>query len=287
MDGLIADVSIPNGLFSDIDLFVYVRVHVDGSQANAEPELVIGSGGESVPLRDRSLLRLSVNSGRRVSIFTATRNGDKLCTWQPSVRIAKLGSFPSGARLRDIAEMMYRNVGDPILLTTGGETVRQDDSFTIDGASMAVLSFSRYFVVLQDPEPRLGMRTIRWRGYQATLRFIAVRLQLSRNRSKAKLIVTVSGLDNLTRDVGLALLNFDRGTFRLRCWDTTRDLAGLGTDRPDMRHRIISRRQVHGGNWQGACSVIGSTEIPGLPMVEARVLELPPRHPLVSPLPRW
>jgi hypothetical protein len=89
----------------------------------------------------------------------------------------------------------FRTAGDPILLQVGGNLARESGEFSIDGVPMTVLARNACQVVLLDPHPAAGLRTVESRGYSISLPFIVLRLDV--DAARATLKITVLGRDQV------------------------------------------------------------------------------------------
>ena len=150
-------------------LFVEVS-GLDGS--GGQRELPLSSTRESVPLRDGAALHVVHQPGERLIFSLANLNGKKLCSWEPSVIF-------TNKRARDfhgfaLTDTIFRNTEEPVWLSFGHEFSDGLRKFSIDGLPARVLMESPYFVILRDPNPIPGVRTLETEGQTATLRFVTV-----------------------------------------------------------------------------------------------------------------
>jgi hypothetical protein len=219
-------VTIPNTLYPFEPTTAYLQ-----TTGSLEGGLRLESGASRVAIADGAPLRLTPQRNQRLSISLTGADGQPLCTWIPRVATAKRGpsdtvdgfaptTFPSHARLTHTG---FLNCGDPILLGIGGRLASESAEFTIDGHPMTVLARSSSQVVLHDPHPALGMRTIESRGDAVTIPMLdlQVRMREEDRGGRASLEITVTGRDRISIPTlprpRLLLYSFDPGQLKVRC----------------------------------------------------------------------
>jgi hypothetical protein len=277
-------------LYSDFPT-VFLEVS-NGESADVRQEMFIESGGEKAILTNGSALHLAPGSGERIIVSLTTRDGQHLCSWQPSLvlRNAHAPSAPDG--FNPAAAGWFHKTGDPILLRVGGDQSRE---FRIDGLPAMVLARTPWEVILRDPRPMPGPRTVESQGYAITLRFIDIELHLSKPSSngRATLAIKVPKLDLWGRPQYppfpyraegsttplLTLINFNQDAISLLCGKSYSHPLGLDFD--ETRQIRITEDKIRNGVFTFNCPV--RVRKPGLTMIEVGVYEPPPYHPPEHP----
>jgi len=281
-----ADLTIAQYPRAEELLSVYVRRGANSPAIEPAEELVISSEDNTVPFREGSVLHILPHAGKRLPSFEVSRRGTVLCSWRPGTDVSRIKAvFLPLDRLRDIEQRMYRETGEPITLLIPGAGLSGEDVFLIGGAAMPVLSFSPSMIVLRDPDPHVGLRTIASRDFEISLRFFEVALRLSNGRPKTRLMVKIAGLDHPTRHLHLMLQNLDRGSTRLQCWKSGRNQ--WGRDAVEVRSLQLSPSDVHNGAVERACQVTILQEGSALADIRVVLLELTPSPRVKVPLPHW
>jgi hypothetical protein len=216
--------TLPHVLYRADPSVVYMQL----SGSDFPRGLSLESGGEKVRIEDGAALHLSPQRNVRLSFSVMGKDGRALCAWATNVATAA-GSPPfvrEGFRSRrhpDRTHDDFRNAGDPIFLAVGGRLASESGEFFVDGLPATVLARNACQVILQDPRPVPGMRTIESRGFSVTLPFVVVELKLAGAGSagRATLEIRVLGRDRIamrTLPVArLALFNFDPDKLKVLC----------------------------------------------------------------------
>ena len=262
-------VTLPWQLFRRDVVTVFPEVSGDLPQ-----RLFLETGGEKVAVENGAALHIFPKVGERVILSLATADGRPLCTWQPPVRVAAHGPPQVEEGFRQFAHELFRNAGEPIRLEVGGKLAGGSAPFRIDGLPAAVIARTGWEVVLRDPLPATGLRTVESQGYSITLPFVEVQLQLpkpSRN-GRGTLGIKVLGYD-LVKTPGFLpevfLINNSERTMSVNCGKSYRS----DPEWPDGR--FISLARQTDGEATALCKVRFHGD--GQVSLEARVTE---RHPI-------
>lgn len=274
-----ATVTLPTQIVTSHFPTVFLEV------AGGDPaELFMEGGGVRVPLRHGAAMRLAPKAAERILFTLADGDGRVLCTWPPSFRHVGRQGLQRAPVFSGVSAWFFRNVGDPIMLSIGTDESRE---FRIGGIPAMVLSWTPWEVILRDPEPTVGSRTVNSQDAQITLRFIDVRVEISKPspRGKATLTVTVPKLDlwgtrlwplhpadNSTQPA-FFIFNFHPEVLTLRCGYHHRvdDL-----DRDEGRLVRITEDHVHNGRFTYACPVTMHQQ--GKVEIDTSFEESRPRH---------
>jgi len=200
-------------------------------------ELLLESNGEKAPIRDGAGLHLSPKRNKRLTFSITSTDGKSLCEWAASVGTSKFDPpvIPEGFGPRSDLSFQrtiprvttkmqgFRNAGDPILLQVGGELASETARFSMDGFPARVLARNAGQVILEDPHPAAGMRTIKSRGYAISIPVIVLEMKLLNSTSPGptSIEVNVLGRDRIdlpalpTRH--LSLTNFDPSALQVLC----------------------------------------------------------------------
>ena len=177
------------------------------------------------------------------------------------------------------ADWFFTNTGSPICLQVGGKLATGSGVFRIDGLPAVVLARTSWAVILRDPRPMAGLRTVESQGYSITIPFIDVQLKLRKPSSSGHnaLDIRVYGGDLLVFPVVLAVYNFNRQTVNLRCGKSYRD----GRDLDEIRWIHLAREKT--GVFTATCKVHFRQE--GHVNLDAKVYQHPPFITLRRPFP--
>jgi hypothetical protein len=240
--GAVASLTLPHGLFFSDLAVVYMQV-----SGSVPKEVRLDSGGEVVEIKDGAALHLFPRRsprlvfGKRLIFAVIDEGGRHLCEWATNIETAKRdapfvreGFEPATpTRQTGLFKMQsFYNAGDPIFLRVGGTLASEDAEFSIDGRSTTVLARNAFQLILSDPHPAAGMRTIESRGRSITLPFIILKLQIVPLRpGPAMLQVDVSGREQLDLPAmpvwRLGLYNPDPGRLQLLCGKPGEDIIPI------------------------------------------------------------
>lgn len=274
--------TLPYVLYRSNPSLVYMQV----SGSDLPNGLLLESGGERVRIEDGAALRLSPERNKRLTFAVVDRSGQHLCEWVTKVGTSKSNppAIPEGfssraamsVRSRGFKLQGFQTAGDPILLQVGGNLARESGEFSIDGAPMTVLARNACQVVLLDPHPAAGLRTIESRGYSISLPFVFLRLDF--NAARATLKITVLGRDRIPlpelSSHRVSLYNYSPAGLELSC------SGPLGHGDPTM----VSLART-GAELSASCRV--RILKPGPINIDGLFTEFsgPPRIPLLAPTP--
>lgn len=195
---------------------------LDGSDAH--PQLTLSSPTESVPLRDGVALHVVHQPGQRLIFSLATIDGKKLCSWEPYVLFRKNRGRNIHGFAALITDGICRTTGEPVWIAFGDESPNGRRKFSIGGLPARMLMESSTFVILRDPDPMPGSRTVATEGETATLRFVNIKMDMQPTSDGANLEIHVRGIPNeidwrpFTRvDPLLILTNLNSSAARLNC----------------------------------------------------------------------
>jgi hypothetical protein len=156
----------------------------------------------------------------------------------------------------DHAHSGFRNAGDPILLRVGGKLAREGTEFKIDGLPMPILARTSWQVILRDPNPQPGFRTITSQRYSAEIPFISLQfiLQATSSPRRGTLDIKVSG----RKDVNLAALpdhklwlyNYSPERLALQCGKEFRP-----DDQERIDIRLVNLARNNAGDFVASCKV--------------------------------
>ena len=280
-----ASVTLPAIVFRSDPPIVFLEVTGEGASG-----FRMGTGGVTVPLEDGAALHPSPKAGERVIFTLSTADGQTLCSWQPAFwRGWSTGPPPQRPEAFSRVDAGFlRKVGDPIALWVAAADGRE---FAIAGVPAMVLARGGSEVILRDPRPMAGRRTVESKGYQIELRFIEVEMRFSKPSSngRATLTVRVPKIDlwgghlfalhpwemEGSTLADLTLANYSGDTVSLLC----KGVHGsnlLGTDADDYRQLRITRNKIRDGDFQDTCSV--RFKKPGAVDIDLLFYETPPYH---------
>jgi hypothetical protein len=202
LEGITARLTVPNYLTALDPL--RVRLEVSGL---VQDELVLRSAYRSVPVRDGATLQVTRRPNERLIFSIATRDGRTLCSWEPRVLVPrKAYRVRNGFAL--LNEHWVRIAGDPIYILIGHDVDADSGDFRIDGLPATILAETPKEVILRDPRPVSGERTVEspW-GQRIRLRFFNVAMSLQSTPRGETFMVHATGI--ALRRAGQLLLRND------------------------------------------------------------------------------
>lgn len=239
-DATIVTVTIPRFLERSQPLTVSLEV-----AGPPQAGIFIESLGKRVAVTDGAVLALQPQHGVRIDFSLVNSDGSELCKWNP-LTDAPRGNprGPSGI------PPYYFRVGDPLALRVPEDA----EEFRIGGVLAKVLARSPALVILRDPQPAIGSRTVSAKSYSTQLRFITIDKQLTKGRSQGRYVfgVRIRGLDKLGDHPGLGLINFTPDVAQLQC-----GIPGRHRD-PDFEQGVLipfHASDVHKGEFAAGCAV--------------------------------
>jgi hypothetical protein len=272
---------------------------------NSVAPLFLESGSQRIAVEDGGALHLQPMAGERLSFRLTDGEGVSLCIWQPGIKVWLRSGPPFGPGFRKFrflsqysalgnSEGAFVNVGNPVLLQVSSDLVEKSSLFRIDGQLAAVLAKSSWQVILRDPHPATGLRTVASRGFQITLPFIQVQMDLPApsdrkdNQIKARVlgsdVVRQPRSGDLWPVAHLVLSNFSRQNIKLLCGKSYRE------DNPDFdESRLIVLKREANGILSGNCKIKYLREGPvnldtGLLLFNRTRLIRPPAIPKLPPV---
>jgi hypothetical protein len=289
--------TLPRSLFGSDATTVYLEVA--GGIATDREDLLrdnpwldnpwLESGGTKVMIRNGAAIQLTPRVNERVVLSIASRDGQRLCAWTPTIRV--LAHSPprreEGFRTErfDYTRIHsgFRNAGDPILLEVGGKLANETSEFRIDGLPAMVLARTSWQVILRDPHPAAGMRTIESQVHSITLPFLVLQLELPNAppNGRATLRIRVLGRNLLELPAlpwgELMLVNFNRERLNVRCGKAYRNESDWDES------RFIPLTRDRGGDFTAVCKV--DLRQPGPVSMDGRFFERQRPRPLPSHIP--
>ncbi len=246
-------VTLPAGVVESDPLEVFVE------SQGPERDLLIATGDEMVPLKNGTVLHPPTGRGKRKDFFIITAAGEMVCAWKPSIGFAPLTPVAvskASERARQIASriVVYPVAGDPIFIERP-RSLNKTETFTIGDLAATVLARSERMVILRDPGPKPGWRTIEWNGGSLNLRFAEVLFESTkRSHEPPSLNVAAHGLEGIirSRSVVMYVTNHSKLQGRLRCG---RRVRGAETDREEARSFTIFPEMIENGSFQTNCPV--------------------------------
>jgi hypothetical protein len=153
-----ANVTLPTIVFRSNPPTVFLEVSGDGTSG-----FRMETGGVNVPLRNGAALRPAPKVGERILFTLTSGNGQPLCTWQPLFpRGWRSGKAPQRTDAFSRVDAGFlRKLGDPIALWVAAGDARE---FAIEGLPAMVLARGASEVILRDPRPRAGRRSVASKG---------------------------------------------------------------------------------------------------------------------------
>jgi len=192
-------------------LTVYLEVN------NPQPDLFFQTGSQKVPAADGAAISLEPEIDARPAFTILNGQGQRLCSWQPNERVWAYDPpvVPTPAKrltrlMRNVQPWFYI-AGDPVTVVPVRTKTARD--FTIDDVPARVLARSTRFVILRDPNPSAGFRTVKSQGGEVILAMVQVRKELSGNALR----ITVTGPEVLTGSAAVTIFNMNRGAAELHC----------------------------------------------------------------------
>jgi hypothetical protein len=216
--------------------------------SNPQPGLFFQTGVQKVPVSDNGAISLEPDIDQRPTFTIVDSQGRKLCSWQPSERVwahdppAVISRPLRLIRLMRNAQPWFYNAGDPVtVVPVRSKTARE---FTIDDEPARLLARSTLYVILRDPKPSAGFRTVKSQGAEIILPMVELRKELS----GSTLRITVNGPEVLTGPAVLTIFNFNRGAAELHC--------GSAIHRHDWPEAaLLPLTADEKGSFSGTCSV--------------------------------
>ena len=261
---LTASLTLPTVVLQSAPPTVFLEVH-DDDASELRQELFVEFSGEKVRLENGAALHLTHRAGERLQFTLITEDGQPLCSWQPRFLTGwRQGRPRQGPEaFSPVEAWFFRKTGDPITLWVGGGDSRQ---FTIDGQPAMVLSYTPWEVILRDPRPMAGLRTVVSNGYDIELRFVDIEVQFSKPSANgsATLTVRVPHLDLLGRPRCFPpytsestcplmwLFNFSGDTVKIRCGKTA---SPSGEDADESRLIRVTGDKIRDGALVVSCPV--------------------------------
>lgn len=265
------------------DLFLEVAGEVPSG-------LFMETARERVPLLDGEALHFMPSRGER-SVRLMNAAGEALCSWMPRFRFMDGGPIGRNRGFIESNFWVFHNLGEPILLGFGASVAATHADFTIEGIPARVLARQQDAVVLRDPKPSVGRRTVESAGERGPLRFIQLDLEFSKRPPKgnAVLRVRVPKLKLLTPQVlsrvgrtvfykapMVMLFNETRDIVELRCEyePPSGDYFLVDLDLGQTRDIVIRPKMIRDGVFTAECPVQFRKE--GPVRISAAVVEIVP-----------
>lgn len=254
-------VTLPRSLWRGETATLYLEVSAADAVANPY-EMSLEPGGQAVAVQDGAALHLAPAKGDRILFSLAAPDGRRLCTWQPPIRVWTHSPPQVEDGFRTVPFNRYptvisgfRNAGDPILLQVGGPLAAGSGNFRIDEAPARILARTSWQVILRDPHPAAGLRTIASQGYAITLPFVFLELRPERRpHGRDTLEIRVSGLASVNLPpmpaAVLSLANYSRETMSVLCGKSY-----LSDDEEWVEARMIELRRDSHGEFTSSCKV--------------------------------
>jgi hypothetical protein len=281
-----ARITLPNSMAAPglIDVFLEVA----GDDMAAVAELTLVAGAQTVQVAPGVRLRIDVKPHERLVFQVFAKPGRELCEWRPSFLAwrSRPVTIPSGpGHLNEVESWDFRNTGEPIMLRVRGSEL---GPYMIDGQIAAVLARSPFWVILRDPNPSAGERTVAAGSESVRLRFVDVEVSFGKGAATqhANLIVRIRGVLFRGRRLWplghvqgasfpwLIMSNFRRDVVELRCGRPVSDARDK--DSEEMVSMDVRGGAVHGNIITVTCAV--RIRGAGKPEVGVLLHEDPPRH---------
>lgn len=265
-----------------------VYMEVSGDDSAMQQRLFLHSGTEGVLVENGGVLRVAPNKSERIIFSVNSEDGQVLCTWQPSLVTQK----PVTARILEgfwtYESSYFRNLRDPVILRIGEQLANGPRAFEIGGQPANVLELDSWQVILRDPQPQVGPRSVESGGYAITLRFIDLQVRLSAPSSKgfATLSVHVPKLElwgdplwphrplEGSSSPSWAIVNLNREAMHLLC--APRFATPLDSDRDERVGIPITKEKVPHQVLDATCKVQLSGH--GQPSIDTFIIESPRFH---------
>jgi hypothetical protein len=191
-------------------------LETSGPAGEGQEQLFLRVGGQSVAVRDGVPVHVVYRANERLVFTLATRDGRDLCSWEPTILFAKK-KYPDPRGLAEINERIFPVTGDPVYLLFGHEFSDGNRAVRIGGVPAPVLAETPYEMIVRDPLPLAGIRTVESEGVIETLRFIDLNMRLQPvSRGRDILHVHVSGMV-LRHNGGLYMFSFSPMPPKVAC----------------------------------------------------------------------
>jgi hypothetical protein len=247
-----ASVTLPRILFQADLVRVFVEVS-GGLSGDLENVLFVETGAEKSILKNGVTLHLIPKMGERIALTLSDSTGERLCAWQPAIKI-RAHSPPhidDGFRTFCCGFRVFYNTGDPLLLEVGGKLASGSGEFRVDGITAVILARTSWQVILRDPQPAAGLRTVKSDAYWITIPFVDVQLQLRATSSRPHdtLEIRVVAPQMAKAPVKLWVFNFDKASMSLPCGKSfPRDAEW------NEEVRLISLKHDQNGEYTATCN---------------------------------
>jgi hypothetical protein len=275
-------ITLPRDLFqSDLPL---AYMEVSGANPGSRSDrLFLETSGVQTAVEDGAVLHLRPRVGERLLFALTTPEGQRLCSLEAHLRVGRrfplqlpdgFRPAPSRGAATRAPFVFDRKTGEPIRLEVGGRLASQEAAeFQVDGLPARVLARTCWEVILRDPKPMSGLRTVSSQGYSITFPMVSVELQLAQAASAGRnlLRVHVRGVDVIRErrwPLEVMLFNFSGEVLTL--------LSGrLSGDNSDFEHaRAIALVSAGKGEYTATCRV--KLRRTGPVSLDAVVIERPP-----------
>ncbi len=202
-------VTVPVGFRVEF-LTVYLEV------TNPQPGLFLQIGAQKIPVRDGASFNLDPEVDERPVFSLVNGDGGRLCSWQPGERVWAYDP-PADVALTLRLHRLMRNAlpwffiaGDPLVLAARSKTAKD---FTIDGEPARVLARTTRQVILRDPKPSSGFRTVKAQRYEVMVAMVEVEKRVSDGSLQMK----ITGPEVLTGGAAVTIFNLNRAAAELHC----------------------------------------------------------------------
>lgn len=218
------------------------------TQGTYGPSLKLQVGGESSPIENGAVLHVRLKPLERL-VFSVMRNGEVECTWAPHIRA---GDPPTKRRIAaghvsgfQRNEIALRPVGDPVELVLFHNVEEVPREVKIGGLPATVLAETSVYLILRDPWPATGTRTVVTRGESSLLHFAEIqRRMVPTSASSALLEIQGRDVPEGYWSLGIGTAFPERFTLGKGCGGKagpTRDTgAGGGQELPRKREFKVS-----------------------------------------------
>jgi hypothetical protein len=297
-----ATITLPTAIVSPESLTAFLEVSRDSSgPPESAGEVFMEAEGQRVPVRNGAAFHLTCRAGERLRFTLSAADGQTLCSWQPSLRRRQGRQPEHAASFSRVDSWFFRKTGEPIALWVGVDESRQ---FTIDGAPAMVLARTPWEVILRDPQPAVGQRTVASDGNTIALRFIDIETSFSAPSSdgRATLAVRVPSfelwgrwfwppfwkVEESTTPI-MWLFNFKPDVVQLICGQKPAS-GRLDLDNDEVRQIRITGHEVRGGGFDFTCPIRYRKQAePGIEVVffEPSPIHLPPHTGRRRVSPHW
>jgi hypothetical protein len=256
----------------DFDIEITAFLEVSNGGSNEPPqEMFMEAGGSRIPIRNGAPLhvipppnRFAPGKKDRV-VISLLGAGGELCSWHPKVSVSprdRSSAFTvlnSKLRYRNGPGTVFLNLGDPIFLEVSAIQGRAAADIFIGGLPAVILARSPSCAVVRDPQPEVGLRTVRSQGESLLLAFVDTQLQMPtvRGHGSGTVRIKVVASDMLQPPAYVTLYNFSdeivrlsSGTASRNSWDDAtvlrlnREKAGTFTAACDVKFRREGRIQL-------------------------------------------